>query len=65
MGKPQSVGGLGWGDGPVALALTIVIFCLVAYLAITRRDVQSARQRAPHVADETRLRVEPSPESLD
>ena len=42
MSKPQSVGGLGWGDGPVALALTVLIFCLVAYLAITRRDVQSA-----------------------
>ena len=42
MSKPQSVGGLGWGDGRVALALTILIFCLVAYLAITRRDVQSA-----------------------
>ncbi len=40
MGKPQHVGGLGWGDGTVALALTIVIFCLVAYLAITRADVQ-------------------------
>lgn len=65
MSKPKSVGGLGWGDGRVALALTMLIFCLVAYLAITRRDVQSARQRAPHVADETRLRVEPSPESLD
>jgi uncharacterized membrane-anchored protein len=42
MGKPQSVGGLGWGDGHVALVLTLLIFCLVAYLAITRRDVQSA-----------------------
>jgi uncharacterized membrane-anchored protein len=40
MGKPQSVGGLGLGDGPVALVLTIIIFCFVAYLAITRRDVQ-------------------------
>ena len=42
MGKPKSVGGLGLGDGPVALALTAVIFCLVAFLAITRRDVQHA-----------------------
>lgn len=41
MGKPQSVGGLGWGQGRVALALTTLIFCLVAYLAITRRDVQA------------------------
>jgi uncharacterized membrane-anchored protein len=43
MGKPQSVGGLGWGDGPVALALTIVIFCMVTFLAITRLDVQGGR----------------------
>ncbi len=40
VGKPASVSGLGWGDGRVALVLTVVIFCLVAYLAITRRDVQ-------------------------
>jgi uncharacterized membrane-anchored protein len=64
MSKPKNVGGLGWGDGPVALALTIIIFCLVAYLAITRRDVQSVG-RAPHVVDEARLRVEPSSESVD
>jgi uncharacterized membrane-anchored protein len=64
MSKPTSVGGLGWGDGPVALALTIAIFCLVAYLAITRRDVQSAGY-APHVRDAARLRVEPSAESAD
>ena len=46
MGKPQSVGGLGWGDGTVAVALTIVIFCLVAFLAVTRADVQRAGARA-------------------
>lgn len=51
MSKPPSVGGLGWGDGPVALALTIAIFCLVAYLAITRRDVQSVGL-APGAADD-------------
>jgi len=42
VGKPTSVSGLGWGDGRVALVLTIAIACLVAFLAITRRDVQSA-----------------------
>jgi uncharacterized membrane-anchored protein len=47
-GKPRTAGGLGWGDGPVAIALTAAIFCLVAYLAITRRDVQgAARHGAP------------------
>jgi uncharacterized membrane-anchored protein len=47
MSKPKSVGGLNLGDGPVALALTAVIFVLVAYLAVTRRDVHSV----PGVAD--------------
>ncbi len=40
VGKPASVSGLGWGGGRVSLVLTVVITCLVAYLAITRRDVQ-------------------------
>jgi uncharacterized membrane-anchored protein len=40
VGKPGSVGGLGVGDGTVSVILTVVIACLVAYLAITRRDVQ-------------------------
>jgi uncharacterized membrane-anchored protein len=40
VGKPASVSGLGWGNGRVSLVLTVAIACLVAYLAITRRDVQ-------------------------
>jgi uncharacterized membrane-anchored protein len=39
-GKPTSVSGLGWGDGRVALVLTLAIAVLVAYLAVTRKDVQ-------------------------
>ncbi|MGH2886383.1 MAG: COG4705 family protein [Solirubrobacteraceae bacterium] len=46
MGKPHSAGGLGWGDGTVALALTFAIVCLVGYLSVTRRDVQSAGEPA-------------------
>jgi len=65
MSKPKSAGGLGWGDGPVALTLTILIFCLVSYLAITRRDVQRAGRRAPRASERARLLVEPSVESLD
>jgi uncharacterized membrane-anchored protein len=38
--KPASVSGLGWGDGRIALLLAVLIASLVAYLAITRRDVQ-------------------------
>jgi uncharacterized membrane-anchored protein len=54
MGKPASVGGRGLGAGWVALVLTAVIACLVAYLAITRSDVQrsaaGARRRSRHRA---------------
>jgi uncharacterized membrane-anchored protein len=44
LGKSNS-GGLGLGDGTVVLALSVVIIALVAYLAVTRRDVQGAGQR--------------------
>ncbi len=47
MGKPQLVGGLGWGSGKVALVLTLAIFLLVAYLAVTRADVQRVRRVSP------------------
>jgi uncharacterized membrane-anchored protein len=40
MGVPRSVGGLGFGRGNVAIALTIPIIAFVAYLAISRRDVE-------------------------
>jgi uncharacterized membrane-anchored protein len=39
-GKPQSVGGLGWGDGPIAGVLLLLIAGCVSYLAITRIDVE-------------------------
>ena len=42
LGKPRSAGGLGLGGGPVALVLALAIVVLVAFLAITRRDVQAA-----------------------
>jgi uncharacterized membrane-anchored protein len=64
MGKPQSAGGLGWGDGTVALALGSAIFCLVAYLAITRRDVQGLAHRS-HASEAARLPIDASPESTD
>lgn len=38
-GKTQSVGGLGWGDGPVAAVLLILIAILVGYLQVTHKDV--------------------------
>jgi uncharacterized membrane-anchored protein len=42
MGEPRAKGGLEWGDGVVSIALFVVIAALVAYLAATRKDVQTA-----------------------
>lgn len=55
MGKPRTAGGLGWGDGRVALALGAAILASVVYLAVSRRDVQtsgSARSRVAWPATE-------------
>ncbi len=46
MGKPTSAGGLGWGSGRVSLVLTAVIASLVAYLALTGKDIQRRRAHA-------------------
>ena len=43
MGVPKAAGGLGWGRGVVAVALTILIVAFVAYL--DRSDRRTARQR--------------------
>jgi uncharacterized membrane-anchored protein len=59
-GKPSSAGGLGLGDGRVALVLTLAIFLLVAYLAITGRDVQRAHQAAGVPDDELPAAVSPA-----
>lgn len=40
MGKAKNVGGLGWGDGVVSLALGVLILGFVAYLAITHKDIE-------------------------
>jgi uncharacterized membrane-anchored protein len=40
LGKAKSVGGLGVGDGVVSVVLAVLIIGFVAYLAISRRDVQ-------------------------
>jgi uncharacterized membrane-anchored protein len=65
MGKPHSAGGLGWGDGAVALILTAAIACLVGYLTVTRRDLQAAGDAARHGREPTLLRLDPSPETVD
>ncbi len=44
--KPKSVGALGYGDGRVAIILAMVIFVLVAYLAITIKDSRHSTRKA-------------------
>lgn len=39
MGKPQSSGGLGWGDGTVSMILLILIVGFVGYLSVSKKDV--------------------------
>jgi uncharacterized membrane-anchored protein len=57
--KPKSISGAGVGDGPTALAATLAVAIGVAYLAITRTDIQepaapaspgqdSSRDQKPH-----------------
>ena len=41
LGKPVAVGGLGYGDGPVALVLGLLIAGFVGYLSVSRRDLQA------------------------
>lgn len=40
-GKPQSLSGLGFGDGWVSVILTLLIIAFVGYLTVTHKDVQS------------------------
>ena len=44
LGKPQKSRGLGWGDGLVSVILALLIAGIVAYLALTRVDVQLAER---------------------
>jgi uncharacterized membrane-anchored protein len=40
LGVPQSLGGLNYGRGTVAITLTIVIVAWVAYLTVSKVDVE-------------------------
>lgn len=42
LGKPKAVGGQGLGDGKVALVCAAVMVIIVAYLAVTKIDVQDS-----------------------
>jgi|SRR5579862_434309 len=57
MAKPTIVSGLGWGDGPVAGALAVAMFAFVAYLGITRTDVQTSRAERRLVASSSTVRA--------
>ncbi len=46
VGKPKALSGLGHGDGVVALALSAIIFVFVAFLAVSKRDVQKGDRRS-------------------
>jgi uncharacterized membrane-anchored protein len=39
-GRAQSLSGVGFGSGRVAVVVTIAVAILVGYLAATRRDIQ-------------------------
>ena len=43
LGVPPSLGGLNFGRGRVAIALTLVIIAWVAYLTVSRVDVEAGR----------------------
>ena len=45
LSKPKNVSGLDIGDGPVAIGLVALIALLVAYLAVTKKDVQRSATR--------------------
>ena len=47
LGKPKASSGLGLGDGVVTVAATVLIIALVAYVGVTRRDIQADVARAP------------------
>jgi uncharacterized membrane-anchored protein len=51
-GKSRKLGGLGIGDGPVALILALLIVAGVAYLTVTRSDQKSGGAVELELADE-------------
>lgn len=51
-GKDRHAGGLGWGDGPVAAILAVLIVAGVAYLTVSRSDRVDAVELEPAFADE-------------
>ena len=52
LSKPQSISGAGFGDGRIAVIMTIAVAIGVCYLTLTRSDIQQpamqARSHARH-----------------
>ena len=60
--KPNN-GGLGIGDGPVSAVALLAFVALIAYVAVTKCDVQSASHAEhPHLYVEPHSSFEPQPE---
>ncbi len=57
--KPRSRTGLGLGDGTVSALALIVFVMLVAYVAITKKDIQ-----APHAMHPEPLSTEPDDDQV-
>ena len=51
-GKDRHAGGLGWGDGPVAAVLALLIVAGVGYLTLTRSDRVETLELEPLLVDE-------------
>jgi uncharacterized membrane-anchored protein len=61
LGKPHSFGnGLGYGDGTVTVGATVFIVALVAYLTITRSDIQRSEAPEEMPADNGEVRLNES-----
>jgi uncharacterized membrane-anchored protein len=48
LSKPPAISGLGLGDGTVSALALVVFIALVAYVSVTKCDVQSEQEHVPH-----------------
>ncbi len=58
IGRPRSLSGINFGDGPTAIVFALAVFLLVTYLAMARPDIQkplaettAGARPAPHLSD--------------
>jgi uncharacterized membrane-anchored protein len=55
--KPHSTTGLGLGDGAVSGLALVAFVALVAYVVVTKPDIQSAQAQSEHLASQPHLTV--------